>query len=455
MNLEEYSQLLLEKLGQKQVRTNCKELITKIVSKENCQLWALSKDHNEYNNFHHMVDGTLKTTVTTEKINLCLLARQTDYFRSQTYYIIVHDPSCICKPETMAAEYLSQVKGLNNKIVNGYMTYNCVAVDLKSEPIHLLRCVPYSTEQPEYITQKEVKQLKSGYLFDKERVEEIKKLETADKTFNLKSLTFDAIHIISEHIHRLNPDATVIDVFDRYFDDTELFEYETEAGNLFVIRLKLSRNSNELTINSNGKEQKVKLRHQTFFESHEKNYSKIQFRDRTYSNATGIFEWNYLTINKNTYSVLRVRFYDSQGKKIFAEPMLLITNMQVDNEQMAMLVFEIYMTRSKIEGVFKFCKSNLGWENIQIPLFECVKNLLSLVFFVAGYFYEIEDEMTKDPTFIWIALLGGGKGEVTRIYILRGLAMLINYRLAQQYIKEHNISEKQIDEIIKTYKSNT
>jgi hypothetical protein len=83
-----------------------------------------------------------------------------------------------------------------------------------------------------------------------------------------------------------------------------------------------------------------------------------------------------------------------------------------------MLVFEIYMTRSKIEGVFKFCKTTLGWETIQIPEFECIKNLLFLIFFVAGYFYEIEDQMTKDSTMIWHAEFGGGKGKISRIYIL-------------------------------------
>lgn len=449
MTLFEFAHKLTAMLGQKQVRENCNNLISKIVSNKSCQLWPLSADHNEYNNFHHMLDGSLKTTVTTEKINLCLLAEQSEYFRSKDYHIIVHDPSNIRKPESSKSEYLSQVKDLDNRIVNGYMTYNCVAVDLKTSPIHLIRCVPYSTEQPEYVTQEELQLMADGKLPDKEREKQINELEKQGKTFNLRTLTFDAAKVIGEQIHKDNPKAEVIDVYDRGFDYHQLFEYETQIGNLFVVRSKLNRNSNELIINENGKEKAIKLKNQFFFESTEKTYNKVRFRDKTYINAKGFFEWNFVEINSKTYSVVRIRFYSSKGKKIFTEPMLLITNIQVDQDKLAMLVFEIYMTRSKIEGVFKFCKTTLGWETIQIPEFECIKNLLSLVFFVAGYFYEIEDQMTKDSTMIWLAEFGGGKGKISRTYILRGLAKLINYRLAQKYIKEHNITEKQIDEILK------
>jgi len=453
VTLPEYANKFTAQLGQKQVRNNCNELIHKIVSNKSSKLWSLSQDPNQYNNFHNMLDGSLKTTVTTEKINLCLLAGQTEYFRSKDYVIVVHDPSPIRKPEAKKIEHLCLVKDLDNKLVNGLMTYNCVAVDLKSKPIHLLRNIPYSTQQPQYVSQEELRQMGTGKL-SFEREKEIKTLGRQGQAFNLQKLTFDAIKEISTEIHKINPKVTVIDVYDRGFDYTQLFEYETSLGNLFIIRSKLNKNSNELIISSDGEEKPVKLRNQTFFNSHEQTYSRVHFKDKMYKNAKGIFEWNYVEINSKTYSVVRVCFWENSGKKIFPEPILLITNMQVDTDQLAMLVFEMYMTRSKIEGVFKFCKSVLGWESMQIQGFECVKNLLSLVFFVAGYFYEIDDQLTKDPTMIWLAELGGGKGKVTRTYILRGLAMLINYRLAQQYIKEHNISEKQIDEIIKTNKSN-
>jgi hypothetical protein len=44
---------------------------------------------------------------------------------------------------------------------------------------------------------------------------------------------------------------------------------------------------------------------------------------------------------------------------------------------------------------------------------------------VGVYFYEIEDLLTKDPQIIWLAELCGGKDKVTRGYILRGIAKLL------------------------------
>ena len=121
---------------------------------------------------------------------------------------------------------------------------------------------------------------------------------------------------------------------------------------------------------------------------------------------------------------------------------------------MAMLVFEMYMTRSRIEGVFKFCKENLGWENSRIPDFECVKNLLTLIFFVAGYYYEIEDELTKDETMIWLAKLGNCKGRVSHTYILRGLEVLVHYAIAKQFMAENNITDEQVYDILNSSKLN-
>lgn len=277
MKLIDYIYKFVILLGQKQVKDNCILLINKIISKQNCQLWALSENHVEYNKFHRMFDGTLKTVVDTKKLNMCLLAEQTDYFKSKNFHIIVHDPSTIRKPETQKAEFISQVKDLNNKIVNGYMTYNCVAVDLKTASIHLLRCVPYSTEQPEYITQKEKHLLATGKMEDKKRKDKLEKLEEQGKTFNLKTITFDSVKTITAKIKKVNPEAIVIDVYDRGFDDAELFEYETSINNFFVVRSKLNRNSNEIIISEKGNEQAIKLKNQVFFESHEKNYNKVQF----------------------------------------------------------------------------------------------------------------------------------------------------------------------------------
>ena len=69
----------------------------------------------------------------------------------------------------------------------------------------------------------------------------------------------------------------------------------------------------------------------------------------------------------------------------------------------------MYLKRSKIEGVFKFLKEVLGWEEFQVRDFESIKSLLTLCYFVAGYFYEIESLLIQQDFIQFVAGLGGGK----------------------------------------------
>jgi hypothetical protein len=74
---------------------------------------------------------------------------------------------------------------------------------------------------------------------------------------------------------------------------------------------------------------------------------------------------------------------------------------------------------------------------------------------VGGYFYEIGDLLTKDPQIIWLAELGGGKGKVTRGYILRGIAKLLEIKQTQDFLKKNNISQEQVQEVLKRFREPT
>jgi hypothetical protein len=49
------------------------------------------------------------------------------------------------------------------------------------------------------------------------------------------------------------------------------------------------------------------------------------------------------------WMIVRVRFYDNQGKPIFKEPMLRITNYHIDETATAQFVYQLYLQRSEIE----------------------------------------------------------------------------------------------------------
>jgi len=78
--------------------------------------------------------------------------------------------------------------------------------------------------------------------------------------------------------------------------------------------------------------------------------------------------------------------------------MLLLTNAAIDNHQQAFQIYQRYLKRAKIEGVFKFLKEELGWEKFQIRDFLVIQNIIVLCFFVAEYFYENQRQRPTVPT---------------------------------------------------------
>lgn len=433
--LSEFIAPLLSRLGQKQVRENVISLTGKLIENQTGQLWSISEDKNEYSRNLSLLNGTLKTVVDVEKLNISLLANNTDYFRDKSYIIVLHDGSDIRKQHSKELENLDIVRDLSGKLVNGYPTFNSVAVDLKGKNIRLLQTTPYSSKESHYLSQTDIADYHAGRLL-KKRKKEVAALLESENWYNHNTIVEQHALRINEKIKAVNPDAVIVHVYDRGHDNVELFEYQTDIDSLFVVRLKLNRNSNELTINNKGKEVAVKLVAQQFFNSSEKCYEKVRFKTKTYQQAKGIFEWTTIELNNRTYSVVKVRFYTRKGHKIFKEPMLLITNMEVDSEKLAELVFELYMKRSKIEGVFKFCKEKLGWENFRIRQFEGIKNLIGLVYFIAGYFHEVEKELINHPAAQWLAQLGNGKGKVTPHYILIGLGKVANFLMIRELFNQ-------------------
>jgi hypothetical protein len=109
----------------------------------------------------------------------------------------------------------------------------------------------------------------------------------------------------------------------------------------------------------------------------------------------------------------------------------------------------MYLLRFKIEIVFRFLKTNLGWETFQVRDFESIKNLLALVFFLAGYFNELNQTIQEHETFQFIALLGGGKGIISVTFILRGIQKLIHFQQVQDLIRQGSLSQQDIDDALK------
>jgi hypothetical protein len=412
-------------------------------------MWRISTTKQEYDNFHNLLNGNLKNTVDVSKLNESLLINQQAKIKGKTVIHVVYDGSDIRKGESTSLESLGWVKDLKGRWIRGYSTFNAVRVERGKSEVGLLSSVPYSNRDPHFLSDKERKLFEKGKLTDKERQEKIELYLEQEDMYNQKQIYKSTIQSIHDNFRLVNKDALINHIFDRGHDDNELFNFIDDLGDKFTIRLKNNRNSPFQTFDEKTqKDRYLKWSEIALGNRSEKTYEKVCFKKRVYIKPKALFEWDNIVLGNKTYCIVRVRFYTHEGQPIFKEPMFLITNHQVNDADMAQFIYQVYLQRSKIEGVFKFLKDVLGWETFKVQDFESIKNLIALCFFVGAYFYEIQDELTKDDNIQWICELGGGKGIVSRYYFLKGIAKLLTVQQVQQFKQEFNISEKQMQEAL-------
>ena len=135
----------------------------------------------------------------------------------------------------------------------------------------------------------------------------------------------------------------------------------------------------------------------------------MTMKGKKYQQVKCHIDWDTIMLNEKEYRVVRVALIKKDGKPIHKDPMLLITTLKIDNYLDAKEVYHIYLHRAKIEGVFKFLKNVLGWEEyaratrpnalgVQVRDWESIKNIISICYFVGGYFYEIQSELIENET---------------------------------------------------------
>ena len=132
---------------------------------------------------------------------------------------------------------------------------------------------------------------------------------------------------------------------------------------------------------------------------------------------------------------------------MYRDPILLITTLKIDNYLDAKEIYHIYLHRSKIEGVFKFLKDTLGWEEFQVRDWESIKNIIAICYFIGGYFYEIESELIENETIEMICELAKSKGKITHYFFLEGLSILLLAWQVEKFKIKHNISDEMFREM--------
>lgn len=433
-------------------KKNIRLLASKILNNNNLHIYSSSADKNEYDKLKGLVSGKQVNALSQDIVLDCVKERTLADLGASSEVYVLHDGCDIRKPDSSDLEHLGQVLSLKKQVVRGYKTLNAVAINPQEQGVHLLEHQVYSNTMPNFVSQEALSKLPA-------QSAEIQLLVQDNAHINTVILFKEQVKRCSETLKKDHPDRTICHIVDREYDSEDIFSYINDLQDQFVIRLKLSRDSNEiktLYTPKTGKESK-KIAYKKLIDkkfAHQGAYllDSLTIKGKKYTQVTCEVAWDTLKLGAVTYQVVRITL-KQQDRNIFDQPMFLITNRNITNLAEAKAVYCAYILRFKIEIVFRFLKQNLGWESIQVRDFNSIANLLAIAFFLVGYFKELEAELKEHPTAKMLCKLALSKGKVTIFFLLKGLEKLANFQEVSIWMKENDITHEQIDELVQYLKT--
>jgi hypothetical protein len=391
-----------------------------------------------------LIDGSLKSVLDDKKISDALIKNSVEKLNNNKRIYIFSDHSDMRKPYSSKLEKLGKVRDLKGNIINGYSTLGSIILDENKKNLTLSNLTVFSNKDEKFVGKQELKDYENDKIEDENRKKEIEKVIENKDYINIQITLEKHLKDQSEAFKEANKDISICHVHDRAEDNIAYFKFIKDTlKDDFVVRGKKIRNSNQFTIDpENDKKNYIKLIDAKFANKFNYHIDKLTLKGKKYQQVKVTLEWDKLTLKENNYSVVRINLFKKDGSRIYKEPMMLITSIPVNSETIAKEIYHIYLLRAKIEGVFKFLKDVLGWEEFQVRDWESIKNIIAICFFVGGYFYEIESELIKNEVIIMICDLAKNKGKITRFFFLEGLKVLLTAYRVDIFKKERNISDK-------------
>ena len=391
-----------------------------------------------------MIDGSLNSVLDEEKISKALIENSVEKLNGNKRIYIFSDHCDIRKPYSSKLENIGKVRDLNGNIINGFTTLGSVVLDERKKNLTLSNISVQSNREPTFLTKEEQENYTKGKIKNKKRVQEIAKLIEDDSYHNMSTVLHKHLKEQSIALKEANPELSICHVHDRGCDSIEYLEFIKETlHDDVIVRAKKTRKSEQTRINPKTKRKiKINLIDSEFANKKVYLIDKMTMKGKKYQQVKCHIDWDTITLNNKEYGVVRVALIRRDGKLIHKDPMLLITTLKIDNYLDAKEIYHIYLHRAKIEGVFKFLKDVLGWEEYQVRDWESIKNIISICYFVGGYFYEIESELIENETIQMICGIAKNKGKITHRFFLEGLKILLLARELEKYKIENNISDE-------------
>lgn len=403
------------------------------------QLYAASDSKKEYEKLRNEItsgekQGHLNATVIIETMRDAVI----ETAKNEKTVTLIHDPSALRKKHSEELENIGKVLDLDKKIINGYDSFNTIATFGNSKKVNLMQNEVYSNRQPDFLKADDIEKLKKGKDFPGK--DAAKALYESGDYLNRKIVAQNNIGTASEALKAANPDIKVEHILDREFDDKDHFDFiNNELNDKYIIRLKMLRIMQNLDESKPYK----KILEYDFGLTHTYVLQNISIHNKAYQDIK--LTVSYEKVGEKT--VVKIEMKDRDGKAIFKQPMLLITNYTISNTDQAREIYLSYLKRWRIESVFKFIKSTLGWEEFRLKDFNGIKTLIAIGFFIASYLYKIGDREIDEDLTAFLSEIGGGKEVISRHFIWKGIRnLLIKYKVDEVFHR-HEPDKKMIDNL--------
>jgi Transposase DDE domain len=122
------------------------------------------------------------------------------------------------------------------------------------------------------------------------------------------------------------------------------------------------------------------------------------------------------------------------------DPWLLLTDWPVTDERSAARIFTMYRQRWGVEDSFKFLKTCLGWEEVQVLDWQALRTLVALGWVAAGFLYGLGVSWEWAEVQL-LAKLGGWEPHKDRqpgkITLQRGLSRLLDMLVTQAVLSRY------------------
>lgn len=235
-------------------------------------------------------------------------------------------------------------------------------------------------------------------------------VSTKDPNFeSMNKYTIECIDKIYEAIGKFTG------VFDRGYDDKKIFRYMDSLKLDFVIRLKTNRSflfkGKSKNVLEQAKNRKGKILFTTKIQGEEKKLSISHTR---------------VKMTDGKHEEYNVMFVYGLGE----EPMMLVTNKNIDNAHDARVIVRMYLDRWKIEEVHRAEKEAYKYEDMRVRTLKAMNNLNFIFMMLLGLITKLIEEMNNKLLSIKIMERSKSLKEDLVVFIsmfARGIKEILSY----------------------------